>query len=129
MLKSLHSEVKEKGYHIFSIDKNRIHNYYPGASNRYPGVSLNALSINDMITIKVFFIDGSDNRDRLEDIYLDLLVREIWENKVEAMILTSLPDYFLLKRGELVQVQEEEILYNIMYKDVTRRNPISTKIH
>jgi hypothetical protein len=129
MLKSLKTEVREKGYHIFSIDRNKTHNYYPGASNNYPGVSLNALSINDMITIKVFFIDDSDNSDRLEDIYLDLIVREIGSNNVEAMILTSLPDYFALKRGEAIEVREEEILYNIMNKDVTRRNLDSSSIH
>jgi hypothetical protein len=122
MLKSLNTEVREKGYHIFSIDRNKTHNYYPG-------VSLNALSINDMITIKVFFIDDSDNSDRLEDIYLDLIVREIGSNNVEAMILTSLPDYFALKRGEAIEVREEEILYNIMNKDVTRRNLDSSSIH
>ena len=82
-----------------------------------------------MITIKIFYIEGSENPDRLEDIYLDLLVREIGSNKVEAMILTSLSDHFPLKRCEVLEVQEDEILYNVMYKDVTRKNPVSTKVH
>ena len=126
MLKSLRHEMENAGHHIFSINRQKIHNYYPGTSNNYPGASFNTLSVNDLITIKVFYIDDSG---RLDDLYVDLLVREIGGNQVQAMILTSLPDNFPLKKGSVIEVQEDEILYNIMYKDVTRRDPVSTKIH
>lgn len=50
-MKSLRDEIAEKGYHVFSIERNQIQNYYPGAFNDFPGLSLNDLQKNDMITV------------------------------------------------------------------------------
>jgi len=88
MLKSLQDEIKEAGYHIFSVYRQKTLNHYPGAFNNYPGVSFNTLSLNDMITIKVFYIKDSENCGRTKDIYLDLSVKELGSNEVEAMTLS-----------------------------------------
>lgn len=52
-MKSLRDEVAEKGFTIFSINKSKIHNYYPDPS-AYPGISLNDLKTKDMVTILVY---------------------------------------------------------------------------
>ena len=79
-MKSLRDEIEDRGYHIFSIERNQEHNYYPGAFNDYPGVSLSTLNLNDMITVTVFYFDGSDPKKILTDIYIERMFQR--ENEV-----------------------------------------------
>lgn len=67
-----------------------------------------------MITIKAFFyIDELDPKKVLKDIYMDLLVDEIGADAVKATILTPLPTRFPLSRGDVLEVMQDEILYNV----------------
>ncbi len=117
-MKSLRNEIEDNGgYHIFSTKRNQEHNYYPEAFNNYPGVSLSDLKINDMITIKAFYIEASDPSTMLKDIYIELLVNEICADTVKDTILTSLIPKFPLNRGDVLEVAEDEILYRKIFWD------------
>ena len=129
-MKSLRDEVAENGgYHIFSLERNQTPNYYPGAFNDYPGVSLKNLNPNDMITVKAFYIYESDPRKILIDIYIELLVNEIGDYTVKAKIMTPLPTKFPLSRGEILEIQEDEILYKVTLYGAQRRSLDVTRVH
>jgi hypothetical protein len=58
---NIFSDIREKGYVIFSLNKANLPNYYPSVFNEYPGVNIHELKIYDLITIKVFMADGDGN--------------------------------------------------------------------
>jgi hypothetical protein len=68
---NIYSDIGEKGYIVFSIQKSKLSNYYPGVANSYPGVSIKELRIYDLITIKVFITDG--NGDHLSSLMTILI--------------------------------------------------------
>ncbi len=109
---NIFNEIREKGYVIFSLNKSNLPNYYPGAFKKYPGVSINALKIYDLITIKIFALDKTG---RIVDGYIDLTVESIEGDKVVADILTILSeeDFFPLSIGDWIELLEEEILFHI----------------
>jgi len=99
-------DIRRKGYVAFNLKGSDKNNYYPGAFNKYPGISINALNIYDIITIKVFVVDGDDNDlPRITDGHIDLTIESIEGNEVIADILTDLPDDFPLSAGDLFASQ------------------------
>ena len=90
---------------------------------------MNYLKLNDMITVKAFYIQESDPQKMLNDSYIELLVNEIGADTVQAIILTPLPSEVPLKRGDVLQIQEEEILYSARLKDIPRRSLDDTSVH
>jgi len=105
-------DIKEEGYHIFSLKNAKKPDYYPNEFPDYPGVKLSDLKPDDLITIRVFFRVGSGGKDiRVDGGYLDLEVELVEDESVLAVILTELPNDFPLETGETIEVFEEEILY------------------
>ena len=105
------NDIKEDGYHVYSLSNARIPGYYPKELPEYPGVSIKDLKIDDVITIRVFFGVGSGKNMRIDGGYLDLEVETIDEESVMAVILTALPEAYPLGQGHSIEVYEEEILY------------------
>ena len=110
---SIYNDIKEKGYVVFSIQKSKLPNYYPGVFNSYPGVSIKELKIYDLITIKVYITDESSDLPQLIDDYIDLTIKSINDGRVIAQVLTRLPKDFHFKTGSAIEILEEEILYYI----------------
>ncbi len=107
------NDIIEEGYHIFSIKKAKIPDYYPNKFPDHPGVSLKNLNIDDVITIRIFFKVGSGKTIRADGGYLDLRVEHIDSEKVLAVILTELPEEFPLGTGDSIEIYEEEILHKV----------------
>lgn len=105
------SEIKQDGYHIYSLKNANKPNYYPPELPQYPGVALKDLKEEDVITIRVFFGIGKGKKMRVDGGYVDLRVEFVDEDRVVGAILTELPDQFALKTGESIEVFQEEILY------------------
>lgn len=104
-------DIKEEGYHIFSLKNANKPNFYPNEFPDYPGVKLKKLKVGDKITVRVFFNVGAGDDIRADGGYIDLEVELVEDKNVFAVILTELPDDFPLKTGESIEVFEEEILY------------------
>ena len=105
-------DIKEEGYHIFSLKNAKKPDYYPNEFPDYPGVSIKDLKPDDLITIRVFFRVGSGGKDvRVDGGYLDLEVEFVEDDRVLAVIRTELPAEFPLGTGDSIEVFEEEILY------------------
>ena len=107
------SDIKEDGYHIYSLDNAKKPHFYPPELPDYPGVALKDLKEDDVITIRVFFGIGKAKNMRVESGYIDLQVEFVDQNSVVGAILTALPDQFALKTGESIEVFEKEILYMV----------------
>ena len=111
---NIFDDIKEKGYVVFNLNKSDLPNYYPGAFNNYPGVSINKLNVYDIITIKIFMLEETGRDARIVDGYIDLTVESIEDDKVIADILTALPEEnFPLSTGDWMELLEEEILFYI----------------
>lgn len=105
------NDIKEDGYHVFSIKNSKIPGYYPIKLPDYPGARIKDLKRDDVITLNVFFARWAGEEMRIEARYLDLEVVSVEENSVMAVILTVLPESFPLAAGHSIEVYEEEILY------------------
>lgn len=105
------NDIKEDGYHVFSLKNANIPNYYPAESPKYPGVCIRDLKIDDVISIRVFFGIGTGKNMRIDGGMIDLRIEHINENSVMAEVLTILPESFPLGSGHSIEVYEEEILY------------------
>ena len=88
------NDIEEKGYIIFSIEKSKLSNYYPGSFGSYPGVRIKELKIYDLITIKIFITNASSDFPNLIDDYIDLTINSIQDGRVIAQVLTLLPENF-----------------------------------
>lgn len=104
-------DIRDDGYHIFSLEKAKEPNYYPKEIPDYPGVHLRDLAVDDVIIIRVFFGIGSGTNMRVDGGHIDLEIECIEENSVLANILTKLPTEFSLSKGSSIEVFEDEILY------------------
>jgi hypothetical protein len=104
-------EIRKEGYHVYNLENAEEPNYYPHELPDYPGVSLKDLKKDDIITIRVFFGVGSGEEMRVDSGYLDLRVEFIDIDKVSALIITELPEEFVLSTGDSIDIFEEEILY------------------
>ena len=122
---NIFSDIKEKGYVIFSPNKANLPNYYPGFNN-YPGVNIHELKVYDLITIKVFVVDGDGNDlPQIVDGYIDLTIESIEGGKVIVDILTDLPEHFPLSTGDSLELLEEEILFCIKYEGHQKGIPVN----
>ena len=110
---NIYNDIAEKGFVVFSNQKSKQLDYYPGVCNSYPGVSIKELKIYDLITIKVFITDERGDLPQLIDDYIDLTIKSISDGKVTAEALTVLPEDFHFKTDSSVEILEEEILYRV----------------
>jgi hypothetical protein len=110
------SDIKEDGYHVYSLKNAKKPNFYPSELPDYPGVDLKTLKEDDVITIRVFFGIGKGKNMRVDGGHIDLQVEFVDEGAVMGAIITELPDQFALKTGESIEVFEEEILYKAEIK-------------
>ena len=104
-------DVLDEGYHIYSLEDAKLKDYYPNKFPDYPGVLLKDLNVGDVITIRVFVKIGTGKNVRIDGGYVDLEVEHIDEQSVFGVIMTALPDKFPLKKGESLEIFQEEILY------------------
>ena len=105
------SDIKEDGYHVYSLNNAQKTNYYPPELPDYPGVPIKDLQENDVITIRVFFGIGKGKNMRVDGGHIDLRVEFVDEDNVTAAIITELPGEFPLNTGDSLEVFPEEILY------------------
>ncbi len=105
------SDIKEDGYHIFSLKKAKKPNFYPSELPVYPGVSLKNLKEDDIITVRVFFGIGKGKNMRVDGGYIDLQVEFVDKDRLMGAIITELPTELALSTGESIEVFPEEILY------------------
>ena len=105
------SDIKEGGYHIYSLKNAKKSNFYPPEMPDYPGVNLKDLEEDDIITIRVFFGIGSGKKMRVDGGYVDLKIEVVEKDSAMGSIITELPKEFALSKGESIEVFEEEILY------------------
>ncbi len=104
------SDIKEDGYHIYSLKNVKKPNFSPPELPDYAGVSLKDLKENDIITIRVFFRIGPIKEMRVDSGHIDLRVEVVEEESVMAVITTQLPGEFALSTGENIELYEDEIL-------------------
>lgn len=105
------SDIREDGYHIYSLENADKPNFYPPELPDCPGVALKDLKEDDTITIRVFFGIGKGNKMRVDGGYVDLIIEVVEEGSIMGAIVTELPQKFALKRGGSIEVFEDEILY------------------
>lgn len=104
------SDIKEDGYHIYSLKNAKKQNFYPPELPDYPGVFLSDLKEDDIITIRVFFRIGSIKDMRVDGGHIDLKVELVEKDSISAVITTQLPEEFALSTGESIELYEDEIL-------------------
>ena len=104
-------DIKEDGYHVYSLKNAKVPNYYPPELPNYPGVSINSLEIDNVITIRIFFGIGKGINMRIDGGVIDLQIDEIHSESVMATILTVLPKKFPIRTGGSIEIFENEILY------------------
>ncbi len=108
---SFFNDIKEDGYHIFSLKNANIANYYPNEFPDYPGVNIKDLQIGDEITVRVFFRIGSSEDIRVDSGHINLELEHIEDEQVMGVIITQLPEGFALSTGSTLEIFKEEILY------------------
>jgi hypothetical protein len=108
---SFFSDIREEGYHVYSLKNAKKPNYYPPELPDYTGVALSDLKEDDFITIRVFFGIGKGKNMRVDGGYIDLRVEFVDKDRLIGVIITELPTEFALSTGESVEVFPEEILF------------------
>lgn len=108
---TFYDDIIEDGYHIFSRSSARINDFYPNKFPDYPGAKLRDLKVGDEITIRAFFPIGKGEPIRIDGGYVDLEIEHVDSDHLIAVILTKLPDDFILKLGGSIEIREDEILY------------------
>lgn len=106
-----YAEIRQDGYHIYSLENAQIPNYYPEEPQDYPGVSVNDLEEGDIITVRVFFGVGAGEEMEVDSGYVDLRVEYVDIDRVSAVIVSELPEEYVLSQGDSIEVFEEELLY------------------
>ena len=105
------SDIKEDGYHIYSLNNAKKPNYYPPELPDYPGVALKDLREDDVITIRAFLGIGKGKNMRVESGHIDLRVEFVEKDRLMGAIITELSGKFVLSTGESIEVFPEEVLY------------------
>jgi len=105
------SDIKEKGYHIYSLENAKTPNFYPPELPDYPGVALKDLEEDGIITIRVFFGLGKGKNMRVDGGHIDVRVEFVDKDRVTGDIVTELPGEFALNTGESIEVFHKEIVY------------------
>lgn len=104
-------EILGNGYHVFSMENAKVPDYYPNKFPDYPGVYLQHLHVDDVISIRVFFRIGAGENVRADGGYLDLEVELIEGETVFRVIQTQLAKVFPLQAGDSLEIKPDEILY------------------
>jgi len=104
-------DIREDGYHIYSLNNANKPNFYPPEIPDYPGVNLSDLQEDDTITIRVFFGIGSGKKMRVDGGHVDLKIEVVEKDSAMGLICTELPKEFPLSKGESIEIYEDEILY------------------
>ncbi len=107
------SDIKEDGYHIYSLKNAKKRNFYPSELPDYPGVPLKDLKEDDVITIRVFFGIGKGKNMRVDGGHIDLRVELVEKDSISAVITTQLPEEFALSTGESIELFEDEVLHKV----------------
>lgn len=105
------SDIKEDGYHIYSLNNAKIPGYYPPELPEYPGVNIKDLKTDDVITIRVFFGIGTGKNMRIDGGHIDVKIEHIDDGEIFAVVMTKLPKGFSLETGSSIEIYEEEMLY------------------
>lgn len=105
------SDIREDGYHVYSLESAAKTGFYPPELPNYPGVALKDIQEDDIITIRVFFGIGKGNNMRVDGGYISLQVELVEEDKLMGVITTELPVGFALCTGESLEIFADEILY------------------
>ena len=103
-------EILEHGYHVFSLKRAKLPDYYPNTFPDCPGVALRNLRVGEVIFIRGFFRVGAGAMLGAEGGLLDLEVEHIEEDKVFGVILTELSREFPLQTGDSLDAYPNEIL-------------------
>ncbi len=105
------SDIKEDGYHVYSLKNAKKSNYYPKELPDYTGAPLKDLKEDDIITIRVFFGIGKGKKMRVDGGHIALRVEFVDKDRLMGAIITELPGDFALSTGESIEIFPEEILY------------------
>ncbi|MDD3815796.1 MAG: hypothetical protein PHZ02_14260 [Desulfocapsaceae bacterium] len=105
------SDIKEDGYHIYSLNNAKIPGYYPPELPEYSGVNIKDLKIDDIITMRVFFGIGTGKNMRIDGGHIDVKIEHIDGDEIFGEIITQLPKGFPLEKGSSLEIYEEEMLY------------------
>lgn len=109
-------DIREDGYHIYSLTNAKRPDFYPPELPDYPGVALKDLKEDDVITIRTFFGIGKGKNMRVDGGHIDLRVEFVDKDSVIAAVITELPQEFALSNGDSIEVFLEEILYKVESK-------------
>ncbi len=107
------SDVKEDGYHIYSLKNAKKPNFYPPELPDYPGVPLKDLKEDDVITIRVFFLVGDDECLQIKSELVEMEVVFVEHDSVVLEVMTELSDEAPLEKYDSLELYEEDILYKI----------------
>ena len=105
------NDIKEDGYHVYSLKNAKIPGYYPPELPEYPGVNINDLKVDDVVTIRVFFGIGKGKKMRIDGGDIDVKIEYIDDGEILAVIMTTLPKEFSLETGSSIEIYKEEMLY------------------
>lgn len=97
-------DVKEDGYHVYSLNNTKMPGYYPRELPNYTWVSLETLQAHDTFTNRVFFGIGTGKNMRIDGGHIDLRRGLIGDDAVLTVILTELPKEFPLKTGWSIEI-------------------------
>lgn len=111
-------DIKEDGYHIYSLNNAKIPGYYPPELPEYPGVNIKDLKIDDVITIRVFFGIGTGKNMRIDGGHILVKIEHIDDVEIFAVVMTKLPKGFSIETGASIEIHEKEMLYKA---DVTEQ--------
>ncbi len=103
-------EMKEKGFAIFSIRKNKKTGYYPNKFPDFEEIDINKLSDGDRITFRAFFQIGENKSCRIDSGLIDAEIELIEEDTIWADIQTELPVQFPLQKGTTLELTIDEII-------------------
>ena len=105
-----YSDIRENGYHIYSFENAEDPDYYQEDLQDYPGIRLKELQPGEIITIRAYFGVGSGVEMEVDSGFVDLQVEHIEVDRVLAVIVSELPEEYVLSQGDSLEVFEEEIL-------------------
>ncbi|MBU4237534.1 MAG: hypothetical protein KKI01_14600 [Proteobacteria bacterium] len=105
------NDIKEDGYHIYSLKNAKTPGYYPPELPEYPGVNIKDIQFGDVIALRVFFGIGKGKNMRIDGGYIDVKIEHVDDGEILAVVLTKLPKEFSIETGSSIEIYEEEMLY------------------
>lgn len=107
------TDILAFSYHIYSRESAKIPGCYPDEFPEYPEVALGDVRVGDYVTVRAFFRIGDEEPVQVDGGYIDLEVEQVEADHVVCAIRTELPEQFVLKTGELLEIREDEILSKV----------------